>query len=1321
MNQPCGCCAGIEVVTPMLEANRPGLNAIAYRVGTHATFLETMLARLTSLGLRLSPREIQSWLLWADDLIKPASLATKLNTPGDLLSTYLREQLSAATRDLLDQYNGTSTPSQPLKAALVDDLNGVLQSAGLYDASRFADVALPDEVWSLVLDDPQAGPDLMRLNRLLLEAAYPLELARSEVRYPLHHLTTRSAADPSIAFLDAWATVADVLTFYQERIASEGYLRTATERRSVLELARLIGYRLRPGVAASVYLAFTVADGFSGDLPAGTRAQSVPGAGELPQFFETSNPLTSRDAWNTLEPRLTRPQVITLDSDSGTDASTRGTVYFQGISTNLKTGDVLLIAVGEDPAATPPQQVLRVVDTVDPQPNDTRTEVTIQPPPRPSSVTINALLAALQRYIDEASSIFGGSSLAHQLAGILQGVKHGISPNTLPRAAAVLLAIMRPQIERAHALAVRRQFTRLAPWIERLLDEDAAIQALLSTGALDGSTTPTGPGLLASGAISPLGNLGTLLGSLARPPSLQPASPTRLARSVVRTFGSQADTAPRLLARFQPAVGPLLYRAWANAEVPVSQVQVYAARVKAGLFAANFPGAPTTATVTVVRPVRRVTITTTFVAPTLASAWNGAVDGNELIDRETGRPSAVALDATYDQIKAGSWVAIDRPRLVETAGGQTISGRTLTFHRVTAVRTVSMTTAGYSAKVTQLTVTPPWLADVEDAGELERLMQQPQVLRGTVVHAQAEKLELAEEPLDSDVEGETIELARVYDGLESGRWIIVSGVRTDIPGVSGVRSSELVMVSGVTQGTRAPLCARFPDGVVPFAEVFYSTPANTFGDRLVVGRLALDLGPGPAIPSAQYPNQRYCDQVQLGPGLFADAYAPSEAELTGDFRAFAGLLVHPLTGVPFPGGRIPPPANRGSLWAWRISSEKFHTILTLANQLAYAYDARTVTIYGNVVKATHGQTVQEVLGGGDGSQALQMFTLHQKPVTYVSAPTPDGAESTLVARVNDVEWHQQSTLAGLTPTDRVYITQRDDTDRTSLIFGTGEHGARLPTGVANVKAVYRYGIGKAGSVAARQISQLATRPLGAKDVINPLPATGGADRDSRDQARRNAPLAVMALDRLVSTDDHADFARTFAGIGKATAARLSDGRRQLVHVTIAGAEDIPIDVNSDLYRNLVQALHLFGDPHQAIQVAVRRLKVLVVSAGVRLKPDYLWESVEPKIRAALLDALGFEQRELRQSAFSSEVISTVQAVEGVAYVDLQIFDAVPEGITLEQLAGLAGSLSLHPRVEAELAHIDPGASDPSRRILPAELAILSPDIPDTLLLTEISR
>jgi len=47
---------------------------------------------------------------------------------------------------------------------------------------------------------------------------------------------TRADDDFAIGLLDAWAVVSDVLTFYQERIANESYLRIATaERRSVLE------------------------------------------------------------------------------------------------------------------------------------------------------------------------------------------------------------------------------------------------------------------------------------------------------------------------------------------------------------------------------------------------------------------------------------------------------------------------------------------------------------------------------------------------------------------------------------------------------------------------------------------------------------------------------------------------------------------------------------------------------------------------------------------------------------------------------------------------------------------------------------------------------------------------------------------------------------------------------------------------------------------------------------------------------------------------------------------------------------------------------
>ena len=307
-----------------------------------------------------------------------------------------------------------------------------------------------------------------------------------------------------------------------------------------------------------------------------------------------------------------------------------------------------------------------------------------------------------------------------------------------------------------------------------------------------------------------------------------------------------------------------------------------------------------------------------------------------------------------------------------------------------------------------------------------------------------------------------------------------------------------------------------------------------------------------------------------------------------------------------------------------------------------------------------------------------------------------GTSSTLAVRVGGVAWPEAGSLAELGPASRGFLTRADDEGRTSVVFGDGVHGARLPTGQDNVQATYRSGIGAPGNVQPGQISLLATKPLGVKAVTNPLRASGGADRDGRDDIRRNAPLAVLALDRLVSVQDYADFARTYAGIGKASAARLSDGTRTQVHVTIAGAADIPIDVTSDLYRNLNVALHQFGDPFLPVAVGVRELLALVVSAQVKVLPGYDWELVEPAIRTRLLDAFGFGRRELGQDVLPSEVITAIQGVAGVDYVDLDALRSIRGHRGQRPLAPAAGTAAARTGAAA-VRRAGRGVAGPGRR------------------------
>ncbi len=1080
VNATCGCCDGIQQLTPLSIANRPGLDALLYRVGTYASFVETMLARLSNLPLRL----------------------------GDL--------------------------NAPLPAG--------------------------------------ADPDTLI--------------------YPLQGLTTRDQSDPAIAMLHAWATVADVLTFYQERIANEGYLRTATERRSILELARLVGYVLRPGVAASVFLAYTLEKDHNVLILPGNRAQSVPNPGERPQPFETAEKLEARAAWNALKPRLTRPQPVfstdpNVDDVIYTSINTE-TIYLQGTATKLASGDALLLLFGESP-----------------------------------KIITNFAFVAVSQVTAQSTE-----------------------KRTLVALASTAATAVEPE-KTSSALSLRMLAGRHLP-------------------------LPV--------------TFGDIVGRLTIPPSLQPRTTQRVERTATQAFSAQSDVHPQVLVNANPLLQLTLYNALGNTKVIPARPAVIGQPPQSPQSPQISLMADTTGAVQLppVEPLQEV------VAFRVQASIFGHNLGVSTATLSTGDASfRLPLDAEYKNIAVGGWVVIEQFAKNDTDSiilvckvmevqtltmGGTPSDSDLSQFKTDGITTNTTTEDQHKTTISTSSTTSPALKFKVTVLRLSVFGQNSTgkttlTLASTTVYAQSEELPQAEAPIEEDIEAETtgnarvgtdtIELDGIYDGLKSGQRLIISGERTDVfqddgTPIPGIQISELVMLAAATQDV-AHISVAVPD------------PAN--------------------------PGQMTTETI------------------------------------PLPG-------------------DKKHTFLKLAKPLAYTYRRDTVTIYGNVVRATHGETRSETLGSGDATKELQSFTLRQSPLTYVAAPTTSGVASSLQVRVNDILWHEVDSLPGLGPTDRDYITETDDADKTTVIFGNGQYGSRLPTGVENVKAVYRTGIGQPGNVQAGQITQVVTKPLGVKGVINPLRASGGADRESILSARRNVPLATLALDRLVSVQDYADFARTFAGIGKASADSLSNGRRQLVYLTIAGADNIPIDQSSDLYQNLVQALHRFGDPHQPLQVDIAEVLFLVISAHVRLLPDYELEAVEPQIRAALLDTFSFERRELAQPVFESEVLSVIQAVAGVDYVELEILGAVDQDKVVKaldqfqqqssapeepgeveepgesaaeeqaeeflELLGLTG----HADVIAQPAQKNPNAP-PS--FLPAQLAFLTPDIPDTLIITELPQ
>ena len=1203
----------------------------------------------------------------------------------------------------------------------------------------------------------------------------PEDCRAGQGRQPLQALKTRSTSDPSIALLDAWAVMGDVLTFYQERIANEGFLRTALERRSVLELARLVGFRLRPGVAASVFLAYEMEAPLPGaasepsTILKTARVQSVPGPGETAQTFETVEDLEARYEWNNLQPRQAQPFPITL-----ANALLVEKLYFKSLATNLKPNDPLLLVfqdktkkAGQDEIAW---QVLRRVEEVTASFEKGTTEVLLQPVPTLAvlladllQVAVTALAAQIERFRADGmieylpwlegfhrfflrllenvrlgnyppdlavaghSSIYGllfslvtGSSspteqqsllaapfvrmLARAVVELIQYITETRQASGFPdnpdtgdifRNAFVepLTAVLKRAVELLGLQMVKQQLAevfqnlareampldsrerllliyffsqknlgsifaqihRLRPGLQALAQKGAfdnlaglLLELMTQVGELlfvkethqrfseevaglarlvkdaqengrelfvpgtDHLFIPLEPALAslnntqeALGAITPSQPLpaapvqqASLLGlvnSLSKPASLQPAGPAQLKRSVQQAFRAGGDSTPRLILSFQPELRTQFYKAWANTALPapIPELEaVHALRLAAAPFGYNAP---------VRTALKKNDQKDTKDIFPFISDLDGDWTANE-------NPRQLFLDSEYPAILPGSYVVLRKDDSILMAA------------RAEAVTLRPRTEYTLSAKSTRLSLSRPWW-DGTTRLNLDKMAG----LRSTSILAQSEPLPLAPFPEDAPVEGAEIELETLQAGLESGRWLIISGERVDIPGTTGIQASELAMVLGVEQRRQNDI--------------------------------------------------------------------PGE--------------------------------------------ETARTVLKLARPLAYRYQRLGIAIYGNVVKATHGETHPETLGSGDGGKVLQSFVLHQPPVTYLAAVTPDGAQSTLAVRVNDLLWSEANSFLTSGPSDRIFVTKTNDEGKTTVTFGDGIHGARLPSGTENITAVYRSGIGSGGNVRSGQLSIMLTRPLHARGVNNPLPATGGADPDSRDQARQIIPRSATALGRLVSVQDYADFASTFAGIAKTSARRLSDSRRQVVLVTIAGIGDIPISVDSDLFISLSSALHEFGDPAQPVRLALRELLLMVLSADISIQPEYRWQDVEAQVRLRLLDQFGFERRSLGEDVVLSQVTAVIQAVDGVRSVDVNALDALDRQTILQNLpdAGgpqaspatittpsgrlaselsLAERLSLKPRARlaVEMERLD----QDKKVLLPAQLAYFTPDVPETLIL-----
>ena len=366
--------------------------------------------------------------------------------------------------------------------------------------------------------------------------------------------------------------------------------------------------------------------------------------------------------------------------------------------------------------------------------------------------------------------------------------------------------------------------------------------------------------------------------------------------------------------------------------------------------------------------------------------------------------------------------------------------------------------------------------------------------------------------------------------------------------------------------------------------------------------------------------------------------------------------------------------------------------------------------FGNLVLADHGQTLPpEPLGevpapsvtrlpaandSDDASDDEGRRTLEFAPVRFhpplqerpLTQAAPLASISTLASARAALSWHPGQALPAISLSSEQgsvalpvqwlpaldllssaadaneFVVEVESDARASIRFGDGRHGAPVSPGM-RFAAVYRIGNGVRGNVGAESLVHLVTDDGRIESVTNPMPAVGGCEPETIEEARQRAPRAFLEEQkRAVTPADYAAQAARYAGVQRAAGTMRWTGSWHTMFVSVdrLSGERIDPDFEANLRAHLepfrMAGVDLEIDPPQPVP--------LELVLRVRVKPDYFRSSVELALRAVFTSARRADGTPgtfhpdnftFGQTVYLSAWLAAAQSVPGVESVEVEIF------------------------------------------------------------------
>lgn len=368
------------------------------------------------------------------------------------------------------------------------------------------------------------------------------------------------------------------------------------------------------------------------------------------------------------------------------------------------------------------------------------------------------------------------------------------------------------------------------------------------------------------------------------------------------------------------------------------------------------------------------------------------------------------------------------------------------------------------------------------------------------------------------------------------------------------------------------------------------------------------------------------------------------------------------------------------------------SVLTLAAPLDRVLDPATVGVSGNVAAASQGETVKdEVLGNGDSGIANQCFTLKRPPLVFLPAPPPVQRRTTLTVCVDGIPWTEADSLLSHGPHDRVYTVAISLDGNAVITFGDGINGARLPSGLGNVTADYRSGMGPVDDLGSQGVDLLLSSPPAVVRLPVGVPDAPAQPPTQVATERLALPGRAKPMGRLVTAQDYAAFLSSFPGVAKVRVDQLAQHGRPYLHLTVA-ADGSGAPPPADMLDGLTAAVRAAqAVPAPPFGLAACAAIPYAIGATLWLAADADADAVTAAASQTLRQDLGDDGPALGTPLRAETVVALLQRVKGVI------------GVRLDEFHPMAGVPGRDDRIAARPARL---AADGS--VLPAELAVLAP-------------